>query len=83
LGDDYKWEKPKAGLLKLNIDANLVRNNLYYLGVLVRNDEGTCLLGFSKIEEVDNIELAEAKAMLYGLNLCKLERIQIQKSSLN
>lgn len=64
----YKWRRPPAGVLKLNVDGscNLTSNHLA-TGGLLRNSQGEWQSGFSTKEEDGDSLLAELLAIRNGL----------------
>ncbi|KAK8474679.1 hypothetical protein V6N11_013257 [Hibiscus sabdariffa] len=64
------WSPPPSGTLQLNVDGAIMRNWwLGGVGGLLRNNEGKCLLSFSRhVGQVPPL-LAEILAIKFGLEL--------------
>jgi ribonuclease HI len=59
--NESNWKPPPTGTLKTNVDAHCLGDGRWGLGWLVRNEEGQCLRGQSRI--VCEREVVEAEVM--------------------
>ena len=66
-----QWSKLVAGWMKLNTDGSSLGNpGLAGGGGLIRNEEGTWVVGFARKIGITSSFLAELWALRDGLNLC-------------
>ncbi|KAF5454761.1 hypothetical protein F2P56_024401 [Juglans regia] len=77
---DLKWEKPVAGLVKINWDASLdVKDRRMGVGIIIRDEKGEALVAVcDKKEHVDNPMVAESYALRVALDVCG--ELNIQKA---
>ncbi|XP_035543621.1 uncharacterized protein LOC118347698 [Juglans regia] len=75
---DLKWEKPAAGLVKINWDASLdVKDRRMGVGIIIRDEEGEALVAVcDQKEHVDNPMVAESYALRVALDVCGELNIQ-------
>jgi ribonuclease HI len=80
------WSPPEKGVVKVNVDAAFCPlSRAAAIGVVARNDNGLVLAALSApIEPCKDVEEAEAKAILAGLQLakeCKLKSVWLESDS--
>lgn len=78
-----KWDKPSPGCFKVNIDGS-ERGGIITGGGIIRDHEGTIVVGFSKYYEQGSNNLAEFLALRDGLRLCKrldMQRVIISRAT--
>ncbi|KAH1113938.1 hypothetical protein J1N35_007316 [Gossypium stocksii] len=65
----YRWEKPPAGIIKVNVDA-IVNSCGTSLGIIARDFDNFVLSGRASFtNKVANLELAELDALIDGFDL--------------
>ncbi|KAL8161428.1 hypothetical protein V2J09_012917 [Rumex salicifolius] len=81
-----KWKKPREGWVKINCDDALARGVDGGLGFIIRDEWGNgLLLRFRVSRELDEIDLLEAEAILWGLRSCiekGCRKIEVESDSL-
>lgn len=67
----HQWCPPEEGWIKINVAAAMdEKNRLAGLGVVIRNFKGEIIAAAVKTEKNSgNVEMAEAKAVLWGLQV--------------
>ncbi|CAL1360945.1 unnamed protein product [Linum trigynum] len=71
------WEPPPVGVLKLNTDAAILGEKGTGYGMVLRDWNGNFIMGATHRTRVRwPVELAEAKAMLWGLQLARTHQTQ-------
>ncbi|XP_021859944.2 uncharacterized protein [Spinacia oleracea] len=66
------WIPPPIGLVKINVDANVIDGVRVGLGGVIRNHEGKLLVGGTKrVDAAWGVEMDEAAAVRYGLQLAR------------
>ena len=71
------WKPPRAGLLKVNVDASTGRNGRKGVGVVVRDSNGDVkIMACQSFKANWEVEMVEAFAVLYGLQICWKEGLQ-------
>ncbi|KAG2411275.1 hypothetical protein I3760_Q015100 [Carya illinoinensis] len=72
-----KWEMPEVGTVKLNVDGG-ARNNPGEAGGggIIRDSRGRCIAGFAHNYGIASNTVAECRALLDGLRLCKQLKFQ-------
>lgn len=64
------WAKPSRGVIKVNVDAHVMKGEYVSLGVVCRDERGVVLLTATKKILVDwDPTLAEAATTRYGLQV--------------
>jgi ribonuclease HI len=65
------WEKPRSSFLKLNVDATFSVDDMSgAVGAVIRDAHGNFVIASSKfLQNVSSPAMAEAQAMLHGLEL--------------
>ncbi|KAG7979916.1 hypothetical protein I3843_05G155000 [Carya illinoinensis] len=72
-----KWEMPEVRTVKLNVDGG-ARNNPGEAGGggIIRDSRGRCIAGFAHNYGIASNTVAECRALLDGLRLCKQLKFQ-------
>jgi ribonuclease HI len=69
------WTKPPSGTVKLNVDA-ACSSDSSWLAVVARDDQGSILKGWTKVFCSCEAVVAEAKAILWAVQIAKSENFQ-------
>ncbi|XP_074265713.1 uncharacterized protein LOC141588158 [Silene latifolia] len=70
--ETQKWQKPKTGWVKINVDAGRMEGVGLGLGAVCRDDEGRVMWGVTvQKEEVRERAMLKAEAVLMGLHEAK------------
>lgn len=77
-GSWHKWKPPPVGKLKLNIDGSSI-NSLCAGGGVVRDWKGDVHIAFCLSLGPGDCSVAEANALLFGLEMCKQYGIQVNE----
>ncbi|XP_042948589.1 uncharacterized protein LOC122281287 [Carya illinoinensis] len=74
-----KWEMPHSDMIKLNVDGGACTNlREAGGGGVIQDSNGSCIAGFAHCYGYATNTVAECRALLDGLRLCKQLRFQIQ-----
>ncbi|KAL2906587.1 Sperm-specific antigen 2, partial [Bienertia sinuspersici] len=65
------WQRPPAGVIKVNVDAHMGADGKAGLGAVMRDENGVVLLLGVRHCLVKNVEQAEAMAVRYGIMLAR------------
>ena len=83
--EHLKWEPPREGLLKVNVDASTGRDGKKGVGVVVRDSTGEVkVMACRSFKANWEVEMVEAFAVLYGLQICwqeGLRRLELETDS--
>lgn len=81
------WQPPPVGSLKINVDATTFRELGSGLGVVIRDHEvSVCRAACLQTKSKWNAEIAEAKAIILGLQIaiqCNVENVIIESDCLH
>ncbi|XP_074318791.1 uncharacterized protein LOC141655620 [Silene latifolia] len=84
---EVQWLKPDVGVIKINTDAVVLEDGSVGLGVVARDCHGGVLLVASKrVRAAWDVDVAESKAMAYGLELAYnngFTQVVIESGALN
>ncbi|XP_074297615.1 uncharacterized protein LOC141628358 [Silene latifolia] len=84
---DSAWSPPRAGFVKINTDAYMAGDGSVGLGAVARDKDGRILwLGCWWIGAEWSVEVAEAKAAMFGLDIAKergMSNIVLECDALN
>ena len=73
-----KWEPPREGQFKVNVDALTGRDGMKGVGVVVRDRNGDVkVMACRRFRANWEVETVEAYAVLYGLQICGQEGLQM------
>ncbi|XP_074313418.1 uncharacterized protein LOC141648589 [Silene latifolia] len=71
-GEVRGWQKPRHGLVKINVDAGVKEGDGMGIGVVCRDEHGAVKWGWAeRRREEFTARVAEAEAVLVGLQLAK------------
>jgi len=66
-----KWEPPREGQLKVNVDASTGRDGMKGVGAVVRDKNGEVkVMAYRSFKANWEVDTVEAYAVLYGIQLC-------------
>lgn len=71
-----KWIRPPMGWIKLNTDGSHNSVDSIGAGGIIRDSNGKIMMAFAKYLGIGSSNLAEAKAIIYGLQWCISHRFQ-------
>ncbi|XP_074297655.1 uncharacterized protein LOC141628404 [Silene latifolia] len=84
---DSVWSPPRAGFIKIITDAYMAGDESVGLGAVARDKDGRILwLGYWQVGAEWSVEVAEAKAAMFGLDIAKergLSNIVLKCDALN
>ncbi|CAL1396966.1 unnamed protein product [Linum trigynum] len=67
---EYRWEKPRTGSFKVNVDATILKEDGTCFDLVVRDGAGVFRLAAVHRTRTSRMpEVAEAKAILWALNM--------------
>ncbi|XP_074315734.1 uncharacterized protein LOC141651944 [Silene latifolia] len=71
-GKEAKWQKPRQGIVKINVDAGVKEGEGMGIGVICRDEEGVIKWGWAERRRGEfDAQVAEVEAMLIGLQWAK------------